>query len=299
MTASALLAVALAACSTGDPEAAANGGTPASEGVAGGGGGTPASESVAGGGGNGRSPAPTDGDVQELRVRVLERLPHDAEAFTQGLELRGDVLYESTGLEGSSSVRRGPVGGAPTVRRDLPAPFFGEGLTLVGPRLWQLTWQNGIAFEREADTLKELRRVRYEGEGWGLCLDRTDGGTGGRLVMSDGSARLTFRDPETFEPTGHVDVTRAGAPVDQLNELECTPDGSVYANVYQTDTLVRIDPDTGAVTADIDAAGLLGPAELRAGARELNGIAAVPGGDEFLLTGKYWPRMFRVEFVAR
>ncbi|WBB58824.1 glutaminyl-peptide cyclotransferase [Streptomyces sp. WMMC500] len=285
VTVCALLAVALAACSTGDPEAAAtNGGTPASEGVAGGG---------------GRSPARTDQAPQELRVRVLERLPHDTEAFTQGLELRGADLYEGTGLEGSSSVRRGPAGGPPTVRRDLPAPLFGEGLTLVGSRLWQLTWQNGIAIEREADTLKELRRVRYDGEGWGLCHDGTDGGAGGRLVMSDGSSRLTFRDPETFEATGHVDVTRDGVPVDRLNELECTDDGSVYANVYQTETLVRIDPDTGAVTAGIDASGLLTPAELRAGARELNGIAAVPGGDEFLLTGKYWPRMFRVAFVPR
>lgn len=280
VTASALLAVALAACSTGDPEAAA-------------------SEGVARGEGSGPSPAPADQGVQELRARVLERLPHDPEAFTQGLELRGDVLYEGTGLEGSSSVRRGPLGGEPTVSRDLPAPLFGEGLTLVGPRLWQLTWQNGIAIERDADTLKELRRVRYEGEGWGLCQDRTDGGTGGRLVMSDGSSRLTFRDPRTFEPTGHVDVTRDDVPVDRLNELECTSDGAVYANVYQTDTVVRIDPDTGSVTADIDASGLLRPAELRSGALQLNGIAALPGGEEFLLTGKYWPRMFRVEFVPR
>ncbi|WP_407565407.1 glutaminyl-peptide cyclotransferase [Streptomyces sp. 184] len=280
VTVSALLAAALAACSTGEPEAAASGGTPAS------------------GGGSGTSPAPTDPGVQELRVRVLERLPHDPEAFTQGLELRGDVLYEGTGLAGSSSVRRGPAGGEPDVRRDLPAPLFGEGLTLVGPRLWQLTWQNGIAIERDADTLRERRRVRYAGEGWGLCHDGT-GGSGGRLVMSDGTSRLTFRDPGTFEPTGHVDVTRDGAPVDRLNELECTPDGSVYANVYQTDTLVRIDPDTGAVTADIDASGLLRPAEQRDGALQLNGIAAVPGGEEFLLTGKLWPRMFRVEFVPR
>lgn len=278
--ASALLAAALAACSTGDPEAAKRG--------------TPA-----GGGGSGPSPARTDPSVQELRVRVLERLPHDPEAFTQGLELRGDDLYEGTGLAGSSSVRRGPVGGAPTVRRDLPAPLFGEGLTLVGPRLWQLTWQNGVAIERDARTLKELRRVRYTGEGWGLCHDGTAGGAGGRLVMSDGSSRLTFRDPGTFETTGHVDVTRDGVPVDRLNELECTPDGGVYANVYQTDTLVRIDPATGAVTADIDASGLLGSAERRAGALELNGIAAVPGGEEFLLTGKRWPRMFRVAFVPR
>jgi glutamine cyclotransferase len=273
VTATAFLVAALAACSTGEPEAAVRASDP--------------------------SPAPTGPGVQELRVRVLERLPHDTEAFTQGLELRGDDLYEGTGLVGRSSIRRGPAGGEPTVRRDLPAPLFGEGLTLVGPRLWQLTWQNGIAIERDADTLEELRQVRYDGEGWGVCHDGTAGGDGGRLVMSDGSSRLTFRDPETFEPTGHVDVTREGAPVDQLNELECTDDGSVYANVYQTDTLVRIDPATGAVTADIDASGLLTPAELEAGALQLNGIAAVSGGDEFLLTGKYWPRMFRVAFVAR
>lgn len=273
VTATAFLVALLAACSTGELEAATRG--------------------------SGPSPAPTDPVVQELRVQVLERLPHDTEAFTQGLELRGDDLYEGTGLVGHSSIRRGPAGGEPTVRRDLPAPLFGEGLTLVGPRLWQLTWQNGIAIERDADTLEELRRVSYEGEGWGVCHDGTAGGAGGRLVMSDGSSRLTFRDPETFEPTGHVDVTRDGAPVDRLNELECTDDGSVYANVYQTDTLVRIDPATGAVTADIDASGLLTPAEIEAGALQLNGIAAVPGGDEFLLTGKYWPRMFRVAFVTR
>lgn len=231
--------------------------------------------------------------VEQLRVHVLERLPHDREAFTQGLEVAdGGVLYEGTGLEGRSSVRRGPIGAEPTTRVDLPASLFGEGLTLVGPRLWQLTWRDGIAFERDAKTLAERSRVRYEGEGWGLCHDAGRD----RLVMSDGSARLTFRDPGTFRRTGGVDVARDGRPVGRLNELECTDDGSVYANVYRTDTIVRIDPDSGAVTAEVDASGLLRPGESE-GAGVLNGVAALPGTDEFLVTGKLWPRMFRVEFV--
>ncbi|MFJ8584710.1 glutaminyl-peptide cyclotransferase [Streptomyces sp. NPDC093595] len=239
--------------------------------------------------------APTGpGRVPLLRAEVRGSLPHDPEAFTQGLEFRGSTLYESTGLVGRSSLRAGPAGEPPTVRAELPAPLFGEGITLAGDRLWQLTWRNGIAIERDPDTLAERRRVTYRGEGWGLCCRCAAGR--GHLVMSDGSARLTFRDPDTFEVTGGVDVRQDGRPVTELNELECAPDGFVYANVLGTDTLVRIQPRTGAVTARIDATGLLTPSQRRT-ARELNGIAAVPGTDGFLLTGKFWPRMFRVTFV--
>lgn len=231
-----------------------------------------------------------------LYVQVHGTLPHDPEAFTQGLEFRGATLYESTGLSGRSSVRAGPAGKPPTVYAALPAPLFGEGITLAGDRLWQLTWRDGIAVESDPDTLRERRRVPYTGEGWGLCHQRVDGRA--RLVMSDGTDRLAFRDPDTFAVTGGVNVRHDGRPVTGLNELECTPDGSVYANVHPTDTIVRVDPRTGAVTARVDAAGLLTPAERRA-AHALNGIAAVPGTDAFLLTGKLWPRMFRVTFVPK
>ncbi|MFJ8914076.1 glutaminyl-peptide cyclotransferase [Amycolatopsis sp. NPDC102389] len=220
---------------------------------------------------------------EKLKVQVLSRLPHDPGAFTQGLEFSGETLYEGTGLVGKSSMRAGPAGAAPTVRQELPG-LFGEGITVLGPTAWQITWQDGVAIERDAKTLAELRRVTYTGEGWGLCH------RDGQLVMSDGSSKLTFRDPVSFAPTGGVDVGR-----DQLNELECVG-GSVYANVWQTDRILRIDAATGRVTGEIDASGLLTPEE-RSSADVLNGIAAVPGTDEFVLTGKLWPRMFRVKFV--
>ncbi|MFF4039578.1 glutaminyl-peptide cyclotransferase [Streptomyces sp. NPDC001816] len=229
--------------------------------------------------------------VEQLRVKVLQALPHDPKAFTQGLEMADDTLYEGTGLPGLSSVRAGPPGKKSTVQVALPAPLFGEGITVLGRTLWQLTWQNRTAIERDAKTLAELRRVPYPDDGWGVCLDQTRR----RLVTSDGSSRLTFREPGTLAKTGEVAVTEGGQPVTNLNELECVG-AAVYANVFLTDRIVRIDPATGAVTASIDASGLLRDDELVPGST-LNGIAAVPGTDQFLITGKYWPRMFRVVFV--
>lgn len=178
-------------------------------------------------------------------------------------------------------------------RVELPEPYFGEGITVTDSAVWQLTWRDGTAIERDPATLAERRRVRYAGEGWGLChQDDRD-----RLVMSDGSDTLTFRDPRTFAPMGQVRVRSTAGAVDELNELECVGD-LVYANVWRTDTILRIDPVSGAVTAEIDASGLLEPGE-RAATDVLNGIAAIPGTDEFLLTGKLWPRMFRVRFTTR
>ncbi|MET9405106.1 glutaminyl-peptide cyclotransferase [Streptomyces sp. NPDC002935] len=226
--------------------------------------------------------------IERLRVKVLKTFPHDPQAFTQGLEMAGDTLYEGTGISGRSSVRAGPLGKKPTVRTALPAPLFGEGVTVLGRTLWQLTWRNRTAIERDVKTLKELRRVPYQDDGWGVCLDRARH----RLVTSDGSSRLTFRDPRTLAKTGEVAVTEGGRPVTALNELECVG-VAVYANVLFTDRIVRIDPITGAVSASIDASGLLRDDELVPGST-LNGIAAVPGTHQFLITGKFWPRMFRV-----
>ena len=232
---------------------------------------------------NGPAPGP-------IRVEVLGTLPHDTGAFTQGLELVDGVLYEGTGLEGESSLRRlDPATGELRQRVDLPEPLFGEGITVVGDRIWQLTWRDGVAIERDRDTLEEVRRVTYEGEGWGLCRD------GGRLVMSDGSDELTFRDPASFAGTGTVAVRRDGQPVTRLNELECVA-GQVWANVWQSDEVVRIDPANGQVTATVDLS-VLRPADVPA-TNVLNGIAAVPGTDEFLVTGKNWPTIFRVRFTG-
>ncbi|MDT7729583.1 MAG: glutaminyl-peptide cyclotransferase [Actinomycetota bacterium] len=236
-------------------------------------------------------PAEPSTAMQRLKPEVLQVLPHDPAAFTEGLELVGGTLYEGTGLTGRSVVQSGPLGQAPSTRAALSPELFGEGITVVGPTLWQLTWQNGFAIERDSATLAEQRRVPYSGEGWGLCHQPGDD----RLVMSNGSDRLTFRDPRTFAETGAVTVHSGEQTFSQLNELECVGD-AVYANVWQTDSILRIDAATGAVTATIDASGLLSAAE-RGQADVLNGIAAVPGTDRFLLTGKLWPKMFEVRLV--
>jgi glutamine cyclotransferase len=226
-----------------------------------------------------------------MRAQVLATMPHDTGAFTEGLELDGNVLYEGTGLEGHSDVRiTDPATGTVKMKAELPADMFGEGITVVGSKLWQLTYKNGVAIERDKQTLAELKRATYSGEGWGLCLD------GRRLVMSNGTDELTFRDPDTFAQVGAVNVRSDGNPVENLNELECTPQG-IFANIWKTDTIVRIDARTGDVTASIDLAGLLTAGE-RADTDVLNGIAAVPGTDEFLVTGKNWPKVFRVKFVT-
>ncbi|CRK61311.1 glutamine cyclotransferase [Alloactinosynnema sp. L-07] len=242
-------------------------------------------------------PAPTSPSsaapavVTELTAKVLEERPHDRAAFTQGLELVDGVLYEGTGLVGQSEIRAtDPTTGAVSQRTPLSGDLFGEGITVVGDRIWQITWQDGVAIERDKATLTERRRVEYQGEGWGLCHDTKNR----RLVMSDGSDVLTFRDPDTFEPTGKVTVNADTGPVTRLNELECV-DGTVYANVWQTDLIMRIDGSSGTVTGRADLAGLLQPQE-RAGVDVLNGIASVPGTDEFLVTGKLWPKLFRIRF---
>lgn len=229
---------------------------------------------------------------ERLRAQVLETLPHDPNAFTQGYEIAHGVLYESTGRVGQSWVRAVDMtSGDELARVALPPPYFGEGITVVEDSLWQVTWQNGVAIRRDTDTLAERDRVEYDGEGWGLCYQPERE----RIVMSDGSDTLTFRDPETFEEIGSVRVRAAGERVDQLNELECV-NGTVYANVWQTNTILRINIGNGTVTGKIDASGLLSPSEQQT-ADVLNGIAAIPGSEFFFLTGKLWPKTFRVRFV--
>lgn len=243
-----------------------------------------ASLSVAGCG-PGQPPAPSAGTAP---VTVLATHSHDRAAFTQGLFVEGNLLYESTGLHGESWVRVSELRtGRQIAKQSLPPEYFGEGITLAAGRLWQLTWQDKIAFERDPDTLAERRRVSYAGEGWGLCTRANT------IVMSDGSSRLTFRDPVTFGVTRTVSL-QSRKDV-RLNELDCAADGSVYANAWPTDHILRIDPDTGAVLADYDLSGVI-PAPARAGGDVLNGIAQLPGTDRFLITGKHWGAMFEVKF---
>jgi glutamine cyclotransferase len=230
--------------------------------------------------------------VDRLRVQVVERRPHDKTSFTEGLVLDGDTVYESSGLYGSSSLR---VVDAQTgaVRRSvaLPSAYFAEGLAKVGSRLVQLTWREHVALVYDIATMQVVERHAYDGEGWGLCDDNA------RLVMSDGTETLSFRDRDSFRLLGSVRVTLDGQPVKNLNELECV-NGSVYANVWLTDQIMRIDPTTGAVTAVIDASGLLAANERGGPDDVLNGIAYDAAHDTFLLTGKHWPALFETRFVA-
>lgn len=231
-------------------------------------------------------PRPARGSVEVVRT-----LEHDPRLFTQGLQVVGDEIYESTGQYGGSQVQRRPLaGGPPTVSVPMAGNEFGEGLAVTPDTLWTLTWTNGIAHNRDPQTLEVRSEVPYAGEGWGLCHD------GARLIMSNGSDELTFRDPITFEPTGTVSVTSGGTPVDQINELECA-DGTVLANVWMTDEVIRIDPATGAVTAIYDASALEQP---RPASREavLNGIAALPGSENVLLTGKLWTSLYEVRLIG-
>ena len=227
--------------------------------------------------------------LRSLAVKVQRAFPHDTSAYTQGLLWWNGKLYESTGQYGTSDLRRlDPATGAVEQRVDIAAAYFGEGLARVDDQLIMLTWKAQRAFVFGLEHFDRRQTFRYRGDGWGLCND------GRRLVMSNGSNRLTFRDLRTFEPVGDVAVTLRGLPLMQLNELECVGD-SVYANVYQTDYLVRIDPSSGRVTHQIDASGLLTPAEARR-ADVLNGIAFDPGTERFYVTGKLWPTMFEVTF---
>ena len=232
-----------------------------------------------------------DQSVERLKIRVLHRFPHARDAYTQGLLWHDGKLYESTGQYGQSSLRRVDLTTGTVERQwDLAGDLFAEGLARVGDRLIQLTWHAGLATVYSRQDFSLLDQYSYPGEGWGLCHD------GARLVMSDGSDRLSFRDPDTFATLGEVRVTLGERSLSRLNELECV-DGAVWANVWTTDLIVRIDPESGRVTATVDASALLRPEE-RPGVDVLNGIAYRPEAGTFLVTGKYWPTLFEVEFVA-
>jgi glutaminyl-peptide cyclotransferase len=223
---------------------------------------------------------------------IVKSYPHDRGAFTQGLQYLDGFLYEGTGQNGQSSIRKVKLEtGEVLQKRALAAQHFGEGIVVVGDQLIQLTWQSQIAFVYDRQSFAPKRTFTYAGEGWGLTYD------GKNLVMSDGSDELRILDPATFAERRRIRVTAAGKPVRDLNELEYVK-GEIFANIWQTDHLARIDPATGKVTGWIDLRGLLSPAE-RAGTDVLNGIAYDASADRLFVTGKWWPRLFEIRLILK
>ena len=223
---------------------------------------------------------------------VVNAWPHDPKAFTQGLVFLDGALLESTGLNGQSTLRKVDLKTGNVLKQvDVPSEYFAEGLAVLGGKIYQLTWQNGKGFVYDLESFRLEKEFAYEGEGWGLATDQH------RLILSDGTDRIRFIDPLTFEVKQTIHVSHKGRPVSQLNELEYIK-GEIYANVWQTDFVVRIDPATGRVTGVIDFKLLL-PLQDRAGADVLNGIAYDASENRLFVTGKLWPKLFEVRLKAK
>ena len=236
---------------------------------------------------------PTDAQAKTPRFsfKVVKAFPHDPTAFTQGLVFADGIFYESTGLRGHSTLRKvAPETGAVLQQATVESRYFAEGLALVGNELLQLTWQEHTGFVHDKTTLKRLRTFTYPTEGWGLAFD------GRSLVMSDGSARLFFLDPRTQKPVRDLQVMDGARPVEGLNELEFVR-GELWANVWQTDRIAKIDSANGRVTGWIDLTGLLRQEARGPQGDVLNGIAWDKAGDRIFVTGKKWPLLFQIETV--
>jgi len=227
---------------------------------------------------------------------VVRVYPHDPQAFTQGLQFLDGVLYEGTGLNGRSSIRKVKLEtGEVLQKHDVPSEFFGEGITVFKNDLIELTWQSHVALVYDKATFELKKRFSYPGEGWGLTTDGTN------LIMSDGTNELRILDPLTFTEKRRIKVTSAGTPLRQLNEIEFMK-GEVLANVWLTDYVARIAPDTGQVTGMIDLRGLLSASErasVDAQGGTLNGIAYDAARNRLFVTGKLWPKLFEITIVKR
>jgi glutaminyl-peptide cyclotransferase len=238
-------------------------------------------------------PASQAETVPEYTFRVVHSYRHDPMAFTEGLFYWKGDLYESTGLEGRSSVRRVKLETGEVLQKiDLPEDYFGEGIVNWKDRLIQLTYTTGVGFIYDFATFQKKGEFHYQGEGWALTTD------GKRIIMSDGTPQLRFLDPETLAEQRRLTVTDHGQPVTYLNELEWIK-GEIYANIWQADRIARIDPATGKVVGWIDLRGLLQGEDRTPSAEVLNGIAYDAQHDRLFVTGKYWPRLFEIKLVRK
>lgn len=235
--------------------------------------------------------AKAGGHAPTETFRIVHTYPHDSDAFTQGLLFGGGFLYESTGLEGHSSVRKVQLETGRVLQKlDVPPPYFAEGLADWRNHLVQLTWVSHTGFVYDLDSFRKQTEFTYGGEGWGLTHDEHN------LIMSDGSDTLRYLDPQTYRTVRKIRVHDGGESIINLNELEYIR-GEIYANVWQTDRIARISPRTGDVTAWIDLSGLLNAADRSANTDVLNGIAYDAATDRLFVTGKRWPKLFEIRVV--
>jgi glutaminyl-peptide cyclotransferase len=220
---------------------------------------------------------------------VVHVYPHDRQAFTQGLVFQDGKLLESTGQEGRSSLRSVDLDSGQVLRKvDVARQYFAEGMTILNGKVYQLTWQNHLGFIYDYKTLQQIGQFNYEGEGWGLTND------GQSLILSDGTNRLRFLDPDSFRFTRTITVTADGKPVNQLNELEFVQ-GEIFANIWHDQRIATINPQTGAVTSWIDCTGLLSSGEATDHEAVLNGIALDESSGRLFVTGKLWPKLFEIK----
>lgn len=241
------------------------------------------------------APAPTAGTpsasapaVPAYNYEIVATYPHDTASFTEGLQFIDGVMYESTGVEGTSWVRKYDLAtGAVQLQHDIDKQYFGEGMLVLPDKIISITWKHGKGFIYDRATLKPTGEFSYPGEGWALTTD------GQRIFMSDGTSQIRILDPATLAETGRIDVTMNGRPADKLNELEFIK-GEIWANVFESDRVVRIDPATGKITGVVFLANLLSMQE-RQGVDVLNGIAYDAAGDRIFVTGKYWPKTFEIK----
>ena len=231
--------------------------------------------------------------ARQYGFQIVHVYPHDRSSFTQGLEYRSGVLYEGTGLQGRSALRKEDLETGRVLQSvPLPAQLFGEGITVMDNRIFQLTWQSHTGFIYDQVTLRKLGTFAYAGEGWGLAND------GKRIYMSDGSSQLRVWDPQTLTERRRITVHDGAQPVEMLNELECVR-GEIYANVWHSDQIARIAPEDGSVAGWIDLSHLSAEQRLEDPEAVLNGIAYDAAADRLFVTGKLWPNIFEIRLVAR
>jgi glutaminyl-peptide cyclotransferase len=237
-------------------------------------------------------PATQAEGIPEYGYEIVHTYPHDTLAFTEGLLYLNGFMYESTGQEYQSSVRKVKFETGEVVQKhDLSGVYFGEGIVNWKDKLVQLTYKTEVGFVYDLNSFNTLREFKYPGEGWSLTTD------GKRIFMDDGTAQIRFWNPETLEETGRITVTDQGVPVPKLNEMEWVK-GEIYANIWETDRIARINPSNGQVVGWIDLTGLLTPAE-RERTDVLNGIAYDAAHDRLFVTGKYWPKLFEIKLVKK